>query len=158
MYGHGYKLGENPEGFGAGPVENELTPRLGRRGAMLGLQRETEADMFLPIIIRSTHAAEVRRLVAEMAEVMKRADGTFRVILTDPATGASRYRDVAYREGLDTPDWRSPVAVKFSITADYMDPWAYSTEPATPVVIPVAPSASGGLVAPIRVPIRVARS
>jgi hypothetical protein len=157
MYGHGYKLGEDAEGFGAGPVENELTPRLGRRGAMLGVQRETEADMFLPIIIRSTHAAEVRRLVAEMTHVMNRADGTFRVILTDPATGESRYRDVAYKDGLETPDWRSPRAVKFTITADYMDPWAYSTQRGE-VTIPVARESSGGLQAPVRVPVRVARS
>jgi hypothetical protein len=152
MYGHGYKLGEDAEGFGAGPVENELTPRLGRRGAMLGIQRETEADMFLPIIIRSTHAAEVRRLVAELTRIMNRADGTFRVILTDPETGESRYRDVAYKDGLETPDWRSPRAVKFTITADYMDPWAYSP-PRTVTLLPSASEFEGGLVAPLIAPL-----
>src|SRR5690625_1278350 len=99
MYGHGYKLTDDAEGFGAGDVENELTPRLGRRGAMLGVQRETESDMFLPIVIRSTSAAEVRRLVAELTKVLKRADGTVRIVLTDPATGEARYRSEERRVG-----------------------------------------------------------
>lgn len=152
MYGHGYKLTDDAEGFGAGDVENELTPRLGRRGAMLGTQRETESDMFLPIVIRSTSAAEVRRMVAELTKTMQLANGTFRVTLTDPETGQSRYRDVAYREGLKTPVWSSPLAVKFSITADYMDPWAYSTENDS-TTIHLVESASGGLQFPITFPI-----
>lgn len=41
---------------------------------------------------------------------------------------------------------------------EQLDPWHYSAEVADPVVIPVARSASGGIRAPIRVPIRVARS
>src|SRR5690625_61548 len=157
MYGHGYKLTDDAEGFGAGDVENELTPRLGRRGAMLGVQRETESDMFLPIVIRSTSAAEVRRLVAELTKVLKRADGTVRIVLTDPATGEARYRDIAYRDGLKTPVWSSPLAVKFSLTADYMDPWAYSTDDES-VSLAVAPGASGGLRVPVRFPVRFARS
>lgn len=155
--GHGFKLTTDAEGFGPADVENEVTPRVGRRGAMLGEQREVEADMFLPIIIRSTTSAEVRRLVAEMSAVLKRADGTFRVMLTDPATGVTKYRDVAYREGLRTPVWSSPTTVKYSITADYMDPWAYSVGEES-VTLSVAPGASGGLVVPVTFPIRFARS
>lgn len=156
-YGHGYTLGEGAEGLGAGRVENELVPRTGRRGALLATQRETEADMLLPVIIRSTHAEEVRRLVAELDRVMNRAEGTFRVVLTHPETGESRYRDVAYTEGLETPDWRSPVAVKFSIRADYEDPWAYSKELGR-VNIPIARAASGGVRFPLRFPVSFARS
>lgn len=156
-YGHGFKLTDEAEGFGPADVENEITPRVGRRGAVLGEQRETEADMFLPIIIRSTTSAEVRRLVAYMSSVFKRADGTFKVMLTDPVTGLSRYRYVAYREGLRTPVWSSPTTVKYSITADYMDPWAYSVG-TEEVPLHVAPRASGGMSVPVVLPVRFARS
>ena len=155
--GHGYKLADGAEGFGPADVDNEITPRIGRRGAMLGEQRETESDMMLPIIISSTTTAEVRRLVAEMSAVFKRADGMFKVLLTDPATGITRYRHVAYREGLRTPVWSGPTMVKYSITADYMDPWAYSVE-TEEVRLEVAPGASGGLTVPVHIPIRFSRS
>jgi len=49
--GLGYRLTEDAEGFGAGLVENELTPRLGRRGSMLGPQREAAGTMMVPIVI-----------------------------------------------------------------------------------------------------------
>lgn len=151
--GHGYKLGAGAEGLGAADVENELTPRLRRRGAMLGEQRETESDMFFPILIRSTSNTEVRRLVRELELVLKRADGVFRVVAMDPLTGETRYREAAYREGLSTPAWSGPSTVKYGITADFMDPWAYSSD-GPPIRIGSAPSqGNAGWVAPFVFPL-----
>jgi len=96
-------------------------------------------------------------MIAKLTSVLKLADGTSRLSLTDQATGEGRYRDIAYKNGLDTPAWSSPTTVKYIIDVDYMDPWAYSTERGQ-VTIPVAREASGGLQAPVRVPVRVARS
>ena len=152
-YGHGFSLGATAEGFGAGSVENELIPRLRARGAMLGTQRQTEADMFLPIMIKSTSATEVRRLVAEMTRIMKLADGLFKVVVFDPATGQTRYRDVAYREGLATPQWSSPKSVKYGLTADYLDPWAYARDGTTTRINAAPSQGSAGWVAPFVFPL-----
>lgn len=155
--GIGYRLTDDAEGFGAGLVENELTPRLGRRGSMRGTQREAAGTMMLPIVISGRSRAEIRAMVTELTRVLKLAQGTARLSLVDQETGEGRYRDIAYTSGLETPAWSSPTTVKYILDVDYMDPWAYSTEHGQ-VTIPVAPSASGGLIAPIKVPIRVARS
>lgn len=151
--GHGYRLGDDAEGFGAGEVENEITPRLRQRGAILGAQRQTESDMFLPIQIKSTSAAEVRRMIAELTRIMKLADGVFRVVVFDPATGQTRFREVAYREGLATPQWRSPVAVKYGLTADYMDPWAYAADGAATRLTSALVQGSAGWVSPFIFPL-----
>jgi hypothetical protein len=155
--GIGYRLTDDAEGFGAGLVENELTPRLGRRGSMLGPQREAAGTMMLPIVLSGRSRAEIRDMVAELTRVLKLAQGTARLSLVDQETGEGRYRDIAYTSGLETPAWSSPTTVKYIVDVDYMDPWAYSTELGE-VTIPVAREASGGLQAPVRVPVRVARS
>lgn len=155
--GLGYRLADGAEGFGPTDVENEIIPRVGRRGAVLGTQRETESDVYLPIIVKSTSSQEIRRLVADMTEVFNRANGMFKIMLTDPATGVTTYRRVAYREGLRSPEWMSPQAVKYSITADYVDPWAYSNH-TEQVTLEVAPAATGGVTFPLRFPVRFNRS
>lgn len=142
--GMGYKMTQDAEGFGAGNVENELTPRPGRRGAMLGVQRETESDMFIPIIIKTTSTGETRRLVSQLTKVLKLAEGPVRISLANPENEEVRYRDVVYREGLGTPEWSGPKIVKFSLTFDYMDPWAYSKDNGV-LEIDVAPGATGGM-------------
>lgn len=155
--GYGYRLTDDAEGFGAGLVENELTPRLGRRGSMLGTQREAAGTMILPVVITSTSTVEVSRMVAELTKILKLADGTSKISLVDPDTGAGRYREIAYKDGLSTPQWSSPYHVKFALDVDYMDPWAYSTDDES-VPLAVAPGASGGLSVPVRFPVRFARS
>lgn len=151
--GLGYRLAENVQGFGAGTVENELTPRLRHRGAVLGEQRETEGDMFLPIIVSGWTAADVRLMVSELTEVMKPADGTFRVIVTDTESDLARYRDVAYKEGLDTPEWQSPSTAAFRIAVDYEDPWAYSTSESSTRLDAAPVQGATGLVAPLIAPL-----
>jgi hypothetical protein len=124
---------------------------------MLGPQREAAGTMMLPIVVSGRTRTQVRNKVTELRRILKLADGTSRLSLIDRDTGEGRYRDIAYKSGLETPAWSSPTTVKYIVDVDYMDPWAYSTT-LEQVVIPVAPSASGGLIAPIKVPIRVARS
>lgn len=155
--GVGYRLTDDAEGFGTGLVENELTPRLGRRGSMLGPQREAAGTMMLPIVVSGRTRTQVRNKVAELRRILKLADGTSRLSLIDRDTGEGRYRDIAYTSGLETPAWSSPTTVKYIIDVDYMDPWAYSTHRGE-VTIPVAREASGGIRVPIRVPVRVGRS
>lgn len=151
----GYKLADGAEGLGAGEVENEMTPRLGARGALLGQQREIESDMFLPIIIKSTSNTEVRRLVSQLTNVLKLADGTIQVVVENPVTNEKRYRDVAYRDGLDTPIWTSPTSLKIALTLEYADPWAYSKDQGE-VTLFVAPGASGGAEIPMEFPVAFA--
>lgn len=155
--GQGYKLLVDVENLGAGEVENEVVPRPGQRGALLGQQRETELDMYLPVKITSTSSVEVRRLASELAKVLKLADGTARISVMDPATGQTRYRDFAYQSGLSTPEWSSPLTAVYGLTVQYMDPWAYSDDEDS-VTLTVAPGASGGLTVPIEFPVAFARS
>ena len=151
--GLGFRLGNKAEGFGPGIVENTLTPRLRRRGAMLTEQRLTEGDMFLPIIISARSHSELRQLVADLEAVMCPAEGTFRVVVTDPNTGASRYRDVAYRNGLETPEWYSPSSRQYHITVDYEDPWAYALDGVSTRVDAAPSQGSAGWVAPFIFPL-----
>jgi hypothetical protein len=151
--GLGYRLTARAEGFGAGRVDNELTPRLKHRGAMLGDQRETEGDMFLPIVVSAASPTDLRGYIARLTNVMKPADGTFRIITTNPATGEQRYRDVAYREGLETPEWSSPYERLYRISVDYEDPWAYSTAPSSTRIGSAPSQGAAGWVAPFIFPL-----
>lgn len=155
--GQGFKLLDGAEGFGPPDVANELIPYEGHRGAILATQRETEGDMFLPIQISSSTKAEVRRLKDRLSKVLKPAEGTARVVLTDPVTGVGRYREVAYRDGLSAPMWQSPYAAAFGVTVDFMDPWAYSLQEFEQT-LDVAPGATGGMRTPVRFPIRFSRT
>lgn len=152
--GYGFKLTENSEGFGPGEVENEITPRLDERGATLGKQRETEGDMVLALTISSTSNTEVKRLTADLHKALKPAQGTSRVAMVDPLTGVGRYRDVAYRSGLETPVWTSPTIRKYDIVVDYLDPWAYSTSEGRTRIGVVAQRLGTGFRAPLRAPVR----
>lgn len=155
--GYGYRFGEDAEGFGPADVENYSTPRLGGRGSQLGNQHEAAGDMILPIIITSTSTVEVRHLLAELTKLLRPANGTTRITLTNPDTGETRYRKVAYKDGLKTPVWASPYGEAYRITVEYYDPWAYSTTEEQ-VTLSVAPGASGGLHVPVRFPIRFSRT
>jgi hypothetical protein len=53
------------------------------------------------------------------------ADGTCEVVVYDPYTGEGRRRAVAYRDGLETPEWKGPNSVKYGITVDVPDPTWY---------------------------------
>ena len=150
--GLGYRLGEKAEGLGAGIVENELTPRLGHRGSMLGTQHEAAGTIRLPITVSGRSRLEVRDMVATLTRILKLARGTSRISLVDADTGAGRYRDIAYKNGLDTPSWSSPYTVQYFIDADYMDPWAYAP-PRTVTLLPSASEFEGGLIAPLVAPL-----
>lgn len=155
--GQGFTLLDGAEGFGPPDVANDIVPLDGQRGAILATQRETEGDMFLPIKISSSSKAEVRRLKDRLSKVLKPAEGTARVVLLDPATGVGRYRDVAYRDGLLSPMWQSPLSAAFGVTVDFMDPWAYSLQEFEQT-LDVAPGATGGMRTPVRFPIRFSRT
>src|SRR5690625_6262103 len=118
--GLGYRLTDDAEGFGAGLVENELTPRLGRRGSMLGTQREAAGTMMLPIVISGRSRAEIRAMVTELTRVLKLAQGTARLSLVDQETGEGRYRDIAYTSGLETPAWSSPTTARYILDVGEM--------------------------------------
>lgn len=155
--GVGYRLTDDAEGLGQGLVENELTPRLGRRGSMLGPQREAAGKMLIPIVISAPSQAERDQMVSRLREVLRPAQGTVRFELVDPLTKEGRYREVAYTDGLNTPSWESPSTIKYVIDVDYPDPWAYSTNLENRE-IPIAPGMSGGFTIPLEFPISFARS
>jgi hypothetical protein len=151
-FGYGYKLRDNVQGLGAGTVNNELTPREGHRGAMLGVQHAEAGEMSLPIMINSTSPAEVERLIDRLVTVVNLSEGTVRITRTNPVTGQARFRDAAYKSGLDTPRWSSPYAAEFNLTFDYPDPFAYAP-PKTVTLLPTAAEFQGGWVAPFVFPL-----
>lgn len=155
--GVGYRLTDDAEGFGQGLVENELTPRLGRRGSMLGVQREAAGKMLIPVVVSAPSKQERDHMVARLRDVLKPADGVTRFELVDPSTDEGRYRDIAYTDGLDTPSWSGPTTVKYVIDVDYLDPWAYSTNLES-AQLPIAPGISGGFTIPLEFPLSFARS
>lgn len=149
----GYQLAVNTEGLGAAIVDNEVLPKLGNDGAILGAQRVTEGDMFLPIIIRGKDRHDLRQLIQDLTKSVRMADGSFRFVITDPIDGSERYRDVVYREGLETPVWQSPVSVKFGLTVDYVDPWVYSKTRSTTTMYSAIQQGSAGWVSPFVFPL-----
>lgn len=155
--GLGYRLTDRAEGFGPADVEVDSTPRVGRRGSMLGHLREVAGDMVLPIVLQSKSKGEVKAMLAELSRVLRHADGPVRLTLTNPVTGETRYREVFYKDGIKTPTWVSPFGEEYRVTVEYLDPWAYSTTTES-VTLPVTPGASGGFTLPLEFPISFARS
>lgn len=126
-YGFGYILHQSVEGLGVGAVENTLAP-LASGGAVLRHQRLVETDMMLPIIVRSPSGPGIRQMMKALQDVLMVADGTAEILVYDPYTGEARSRRIAYRDGLATPEWKSPNSVKYGVTVDAPDPTWYGPD------------------------------
>jgi hypothetical protein len=122
--GFGYILHQSVEGLGVGAVENTMAP-LSTGGAVLRHQRLVETDMMLPIIVRSPAGPGIRSMMKDLQDVLMVADGTAQILVYDPYSGEARSRRIAYRDGLATPEWKSPNSVKYGITVDCPDPTWY---------------------------------